>query len=60
MTPAVSPTATSPAPAPVVATLPLTTEDVPTRSQTTQMIYSRHRRALRDYARKLGAATDPS
>ncbi|MCE2575435.1 hypothetical protein [Komagataeibacter sp. FNDCR2] len=60
MTPAVDPTASSPAPTPVVATLPLATDEVPTRSQTTRMIYSRHRRALRDYARKLGTATEPS
>ncbi|GAB6967057.1 hypothetical protein JCM25156A_10940 [Komagataeibacter kakiaceti JCM 25156] len=60
MTPAVDPTASSPVPTPVVATLPLATDEVPTRSQTTRMIYSRHRRALRDYARTLDSTPKSS
>ncbi|ATU71675.1 hypothetical protein CFR78_07845 [Komagataeibacter rhaeticus] len=60
MTPAVE-TIASPATSPAVAAgLPLVTDDIPTRSQTTRMIYSRHRRALRDYARTLSTPTEPS
>ena len=59
MTPAVDTIASSPAASPVVAVgLPVTPEEIPTRSQTTRMIYSRHRRALRDYARTLDTSTD--
>ena len=60
MTPAVE-TIALPAASPAVAAgLPLATDEIPTRSQTTRMIYSRHRRALRDYARTLNSPTDPS
>ncbi|MBV0888236.1 hypothetical protein KTQ54_06745 [Komagataeibacter oboediens] len=59
MTPAVDTIASSPAASPVVAVgLSVTPEEIPTRSQTTRMIYSRHRRALRDYARTLNTPTE--
>ncbi|GBQ40113.1 hypothetical protein CFR79_03945 [Komagataeibacter saccharivorans] len=61
MTPAINTTAPSPATAPVPATaLPMAVDELPIRSQTTRMIYSRHRRALRDYARKLDRTVEPS
>ncbi|GAN97377.1 hypothetical protein Geu3261_0169_026 [Komagataeibacter europaeus NBRC 3261] len=59
MTPAVDTITPSPAASPVVAAgLSVATDEIPTRSQTTHMIYSRHRRALRDYARTLNTPTD--
>ncbi|NVN36195.1 hypothetical protein [Komagataeibacter swingsii] len=58
MTPAVDTIASAPAVSPVVAGLSVASDEVPTRSQTTRMIYSRHRRALRDYARTLATNTD--
>ncbi|GBQ57233.1 hypothetical protein [Komagataeibacter swingsii] len=58
MTPAVDTIASAPAVPPVVAGLSVAPDEVPTRSQTTRMIYSRHRRALRDYARTLATNTD--
>ncbi|MCE2564965.1 hypothetical protein [Komagataeibacter sp. FNDCF1] len=60
MTPAVDTIATTAASPAVAAGMPLAPDDIPTRSQTTRMIYSRHRRALRDYARSLDNTADPS